>query len=70
VFRVFEPNVVHAGDEFHGPGLRRVFQFSTRAGAGRIPLLDRNLIRILSFFLFFFFWENRIIKELPKIKYN
>jgi hypothetical protein len=39
VFRVFAPNLAHAGDEFHGPGLRRVFRFTTRAGAGRIPLL-------------------------------
>jgi hypothetical protein len=46
VFRVFGPNVAHVGDEFHGPGLRRVFRFSTRAGAGRIPLLGRNLVRI------------------------
>jgi hypothetical protein len=54
VFWVFGPNVAHAGDEFHGPGLRRVFQFSTRAGAGRIPLLGRNLVRILSFSVFIF----------------
>jgi hypothetical protein len=54
VFWVFGPNVAHAGDEFHGPGLRRVFPFSTRAGAGRIPLLGRNLVRILSFSVFLF----------------
>jgi hypothetical protein len=54
VLRVFGPNVVHAGDEFHDPGLRRVFQFTTRAGAGRIPLLGQNLIRILRFSNFSF----------------
>jgi hypothetical protein len=39
----------------NGPGFRRVFQFSTRAGAGRIPLLGRNLVRILRFSVFSFF---------------
>jgi hypothetical protein len=70
VLRVFGPNVAHAGDEFHGSGFHRVFQFTTRAGAGCIPLLGRNLVSILRFSVFFFSWENRIIKELPKIKYN
>jgi hypothetical protein len=27
VFRFFGPNVAQAGDEFRGPGLRRVFNF-------------------------------------------
>jgi hypothetical protein len=46
-----------------------VFDFSTRAGAGRFYLLGRNRLRIKEFFLgflFFFFWENRIIRKLPK----
>jgi hypothetical protein len=54
VLKVFGLNVAHAGDEIHGPGLRRVFQFTTRAGAGRIPLLVRNLVRILRFSVFSF----------------
>jgi hypothetical protein len=32
--------------------------------------LGRNLIRILKFFWFFFFLENRMIKKFPKNKYN
>jgi hypothetical protein len=70
VFRFFGPNVAQAGDEFRGPSLRHVIEFSRGLERAVFLFLGRNLIRILSFFLFFFFWENRMIKELPKIKYN
>jgi hypothetical protein len=59
MLRVFGPNVAHAGNEFHGPGLRRVFQFTTRAGAGHIPLLGRNLVRILRFSVFSLFGKTK-----------
>jgi hypothetical protein len=54
VFRFFGPNVAQAGDEFHGPGLRRVFEFSRGLERAVFLFLGRNLIRILRFFVFSF----------------
>jgi hypothetical protein len=54
VFRVFGLNVAHAGDEFHGPGLRRVFRFFYMGWSGLHssfgPKSRKGFLKFLKFF--------------------
>jgi hypothetical protein len=66
IFHLFGPNVAQAGDEFRGPGLRCVLRFRAGWSGPYFVSLGQNLVRILKFFCFFFFWENRMIKKMAQ----